>query len=249
MGNPVKRTAKGLGHWAILGFLAFAGGAADSSAARAEGLRVSPVILDVTAPGATSTLDLRNDGPATIMIQTRVFRWVQQDGLDRYEPTRDVVVSPPMTRLEPGAKQSVRVVRIAKGSVASEEAYRVFVDEVPDMSQSRAGTVAFATRLRIPVFFTAPGSRLPDVRWSVTRESGRTTLQAHNAGDIRLRLADVKLVSGGDTVHSHDGLVGYVLGGASMRFPLGQASRLPNGPVSLQAETSRGTLKTDVQQQ
>ena len=150
-------------------------------------------------------------------------------------------------RLAPGAKQSVRVVRTGKTRVTGEEAYRVFVDEVPDLSRNRAGTVAFVTRLRIPVFFVAADARLPDVRWSLTRDSGGATLVAQNTGDVRLRLADLQLVQGGGTVTSHPGLFGYVLGGASMRFPLA-TSRIQNGPLSLHASTSRGPLNAAVSQ-
>ncbi|MDB5658752.1 MAG: molecular chaperone [Cypionkella sp.] len=245
----MKRNATILGlTWASAGLLALLTMLASGQAALAEGLRVSPVTIEVTAPGATSTLALRNDGPQAITIQARVYRWVQEGGEERYEPTRDVVVSPPMTRLKPGAKQSVRIVRTTKTRVNGEEAYRVFVDEVPDLSRSQAGTVAFVTRLRIPVFFVASGARLPEVRWSLTRDSGRAVLEAKNTGDVRLRLADVELVQGGGTVDSHKGLFGYVLGGASMRFPLGSASKFRNGPLSLQAVTSRGPLSAAVSQ-
>lgn len=240
---------KRLGTTAVLaGLLALGTVGVDGQAARAEGLRVSPVTLEVEAPGATASLALRNDGSQPITIQTRVYRWVQEGGVERYEPTRAVVVSPPMTRLAPGAKQSVRVVRTDKSHVTGEEAYRVFVDEVPDMSLNKAGTVAFVTRLRIPVFFVAADAHLPKVRWSLTRASGQAVLEAQNTGDVRLRLADLELVQGGNTVDRHEGLFGYVLGGASMRFPLGSASKFHNGPLSLQATTSRGPLNATVTQ-
>ena len=233
---------------AFIGLLTLGTVVGDGQAARAEGLRVSPVTLEVAAPGATTTLALRNDGPQPITIQTRVYRWVQEGGVERYEPTRAVVVSPPMTQLAPGAKQSVRVVRTDKTRVTGEEAYRVFVDEVPDLSLNRAGTVAFVTRLRIPVFFVAAGAELPQVQWSLTRVGGQAVLEAQNTGDVRLRLADVALVQGGRTVARHDGLFGYVLGGASMRFPLGATSKFRNGPLSLKVTTNRGTLNATVAQ-
>lgn len=233
---------------AFAGLVALGAMVAGAQAAQADGLRVSPVTLEVAAPGATTTLSLSNDGRQAITIQTRVYRWVQEGGVERYEPTRAVVVSPPMTRLEPGAKQSVRVVRTDKSRVTGEEAYRVFVDEVPDLSLNQGGTVAFVTRLRIPVFFVAAGAHLPNVRWSLTRDSGNAVLVAQNTGDVRLRLADLQLVQGGRTVESHDGLLGYVLGGASMRFPLGAASKVRSGPLSLQATTSRGPLNAVVTQ-
>jgi len=212
--------------------------------AHAEGLRVAPTSLDIPAPGATETLTLRNGGDAPIVVQARVFRWVQEGGSERYVPTREVVVSPPMTQLAPGATQTVRIIRTAKTRVNDEEAYRVFIDEIPDRSRLRPGQVAFATRLRIPVFFTARGATRADVRWSIRRQGGAAVLTARNAGQSRLKLADLRLLRNGRTVYRQDGLFGYVLGGSEMRWVLKQG--VGGGRLELRAETNQGAIRTDV---
>jgi len=84
---------------------------AGATTARAEGLRVAPVLLEVQAPGAQTSLTLRNVGKQPITVQARVFAWDQGAGKDRLVPTRDVVVSPPITQVRPGAEQSIRIVR------------------------------------------------------------------------------------------------------------------------------------------
>ena len=43
--------------------------------ASAGSLQVEPVLVDVAAPGAASTVTLRNEGAAPINAQIRVFRW------------------------------------------------------------------------------------------------------------------------------------------------------------------------------
>lgn len=205
--------------------------------ASAEGLRVSPVLLDITAPGATSTLTLRNEGGMAITVQTRSFRWTQQGGQEQLARTKDVVVSPPSTRLEPGATQTIRVIRTSKAPVTIEEAYRVIVNEVPDQSRLRSG-VAFATELRIPVFFTPRGATSPDVAWSLQNAGNATVLVAQNRGGTRLRIADLRL-DGGKV--SRPGLLGYVLAGASMQWPVAAAGRFGGG-TQMQAATSLGAL-------
>ena len=47
---------------------------------RAATLQVEPVLIDVTAPGAASTITLRNEAAAPINVQIRVYRWSQVDG-------------------------------------------------------------------------------------------------------------------------------------------------------------------------
>ncbi|SNT76139.1 molecular chaperone [Paracoccus seriniphilus] len=216
-----------------------------STFAGADGLRVSPVMLDVPAPGATTTLTLRNEGRQPITVQARSFRWEQGKGQERLRRTKDVVVSPPATRLAPGASQTIRVVRTSKRPVRSEEAYRVFINEVPDQGRSRSGAVAFATELRIPVFFTPAGARNPDVVWSLRNSRGATFLVGQNRGDTRLRLADLRMTGASGARVARRGLVGYVLGGATMQWPVAAAGRLGAG-ARLKAATNLGTLDAQV---
>ena len=214
----------------------------------AEGLRVTPVVLEVPSPGSATTLTLKNESKAPLTVQARVFRWTQQDGAERLERTSDVVVSPPAVQLPPGATQTVRVIRTAGAPVRGEEAYRVVINEIPDQSRRSAGAVAFVTELRIPVFFAAADVRGPDVLWTLRQSNKATWLVAMNRGDSRLRLADLQLQGASGAKVSHQGLLGYVLGGASMQSPIASAGRL-GGTARLRAITNVGPLDNGVASQ
>src|SRR5437588_508203 len=93
---------------------------AASVGARAGSLQVEPVLIDVAAPGAASTVTLRNEGSMPINAQIRVFRWSQVDGKENLEPTDDVVASPPAAKLASKTNYVVRVVRVTKRPVSGE---------------------------------------------------------------------------------------------------------------------------------
>lgn len=213
--------------------------------ALAEGLRVTPVLLEIAAPGSASTLTIRNEGRTSLSIQARVFRWTQQGGSEKLDRTSDVVVSPPAVQLAPGATQTVRVIRTHGGPVRGEEAYRVVMNEIPDQSRRQASAVAFATELRIPVFFAASNVRMPDVSWSLRQSGSATWLVAANRGESRLRLADVQLHGASGAKVSHPSLLGYVLGGTTMQWPIAPAGRL-GGSARLTAATNVGPLNAGV---
>src|SRR5262245_62290058 len=99
------------------------------STAGAGALRVAPILLEVPAPGATTTLNLRNEGDRNLRVQIRVFRWTGTQTDPILEPTTDVVVSPPAAMLTPGTEYVVRVVRVTRQQVAGEESYRALGDE------------------------------------------------------------------------------------------------------------------------
>ena len=185
------------------------------TSSEAASLRVAPVVLDLRAPTAASTIRIWNDARRPINVQVRVFRWVQQNGEDAYEATNDVVASPPITTLQPGGENLVRIVRTSKRPVDGEESYRLVVDELPDPSRRAANTVVMVVRHSIPVFFANPEAQGAAPSWTVQQRRGGYVVTVRNRGSQRLRISNLALSSGGATLAQQDGLVGYVLGNSS----------------------------------
>lgn len=213
-----------------------------ASGASAASLQVAPVLLEVAAPGAAVTLTLRNKGAKPIATQVRVFRWIQDAGRERLEPTDDVVASPPAVELQPAQDYVVRVVRVTPKPMEGEEAYRLFIDELPEPAQ-RPRTVNFIVRHAIPLLFDAQDTSAPDVKWRVTQSGRSISLSAANRGDRRIRLAAVK-ISGrpGEGVSFGPGLVGYALGHSTMSWtaPASRSVFRPGAKVTITGQTEEG---------
>ena len=111
---------------------------------QAASLQVAPVLVEVPAPGATSTLKLRNEGTKPLDAQIRIFQWTQVDGEDVLTPTNDVAASPPAASLRPSTDYTVRVVRTKKEPVVNEEAYRLLIDELPAPVTGQSSAVSIA---------------------------------------------------------------------------------------------------------
>jgi fimbrial chaperone protein len=187
-----------------------------SSSAWASSLSVLPITVAVPQPASIGTLTLRNREARPLNAQIRVFRWTQVDGEDKLEPTSDVVASPPIVTISPGADYVVRLQRTASAEVTGEEAYRTVVDELPNPNRQRNGSIALVVRYLVPTFFLSPDASQPRLAWSLTRKDGQTVLTATNSGDGRIRLADLKIqTAGGRTLMVGKGLAGYVLGHSS----------------------------------
>lgn len=225
---------------AALGALILAAGSAQSAS-----LRVAPTNLELIAPDSAAVLNVGNSAESPINVQVRVFRWSQENGQERLEPTNDVVASPPMIQLRSGGENLVRVVRVSKRPINGEESYRVIVDELPDARRQQAGTVSMVLRHSIPVFFKSPEAKPADITWSIGRSSNGVVLQASNRGDSRIRLADLRLSQGGRAVGGKEGLLGYVLAGSTMQWPIG-ARGLGGGALELNAQTDFGPITTRV---
>jgi fimbrial chaperone protein len=116
-------------------------------------LRVAPIVLDLKNGATVSSVKVWNEDRTPLNVQARIFKWTVQNGKNVLEPTRDVVVSPPITTLAPGTENIVRVVRVAKQPVNGRESYRLIIDQLPDRSTAKPGTVSILVRHAIPVYF------------------------------------------------------------------------------------------------
>lgn len=206
---------------------------------------MQPALVDVVAPQSASTITLRNAGSTPSTVQIRVFRWSQSNGEESLTPTEDVVASPPAITLAPGVDYVARIVRVTKRPVPAEEAYRLLVDELPDASRARSGTVQLLVRHSIPVFFGSPQRTQPAVDWTVSKRDGRLIVSAHNRGSKRLRISALSLRdAGGHNISFGNGLVGYALGQSTMRWiaPVKGRKFAAKGSVSVSAEGTEGAI-------
>jgi len=218
--------------------------AAAFSPAKAGSLQVEPVILDVTAPGAASTITLHNAGPTQINSQIRVFKWSLVNGEEKLEPTDDVVASPPSVTLGPNAKNIVRVVRVTKTPVVGEESYRLLVDQLPDLAQQKNGAVNLLVRYSLPVFFGAADRKSPTLAWSVAVKGDKLTLAAHNTGDRRLRLSSLTIKDAqGRSISLGNGLAGYALGQSTKSWTIPARGFAAAGSASISAQSDGGPVQ------
>jgi fimbrial chaperone protein len=188
-----------------------------ATAARGQ-LQAGPTLVEI-APGASAgRMTLSNTGDTAVSAQVRVFRWTQVDGEDRLTPTQDVVLSPGIARIEPGAQQVVRVVR--QGNVASgqDQTYRIVVDELPPPAdQAPEPGINFRMRYVVPVYARTAGATAP----ALACELRAAVLACTNTGGQAAQLGATRLIDkNGKLVALSRGLFGYVLPNARRQWPL-----------------------------
>lgn len=215
----------------------------------ASGLQVSPIGLRLPSTAQADALWLTNTGTEPVHAQVRVFRWSQANGKDILEPSRDLVVSPPMVTIAPGDRQMVRAIRQVPAPSGTEASYRVIVDELPIDGSDQPG-LKFVLRYSIPVFLAPAGD--PPVRatlqamWDNSPDG--MVLRVSNTGDGHAQIADVVWRGAkGQSMVLCPGLVGYALPGSTMSWHLPQGARQAGGAVKarINGETSESTLVVD----
>lgn len=229
-------------HVSLIALLAWA------FASNASNLQVTPIVLEFSENQQANALWLENNGDRAANAQVRVLRWSQAGANDVLEPSQALRASPAIVQVLPGQRQLVRIVRPAPLPTAGpyEQAYRLWVDELPKADEQSPSGLQFLLRYSIPVFVLPQAaqpreqtgkapldtSRL-QARWQLA--NGVLILDVYNAGKQRVRLSELGWRADNGTITPlHPGLLGYALAGQHMQWRLPLATELPH-PGHLQA--------------
>lgn len=206
----------------------------------ATSVLIWPIDPVIDAGQKAGALWLENRGDEVANLQVRVFTWRQGDFDDQYKEQREVIGSPPVAKIEPGQKQLIRLNRIGSSPVGQEQAYRIIIDEIPSARPPGDGTdkpqaaIRFQMRYSVPLFVYGEGLRgkpdandprdaagvgKPLLSWRQVSVQGRPFVELRNTGPVHARLTDVVMQQGGQERPVVQGLLGYVLPGAIMRWP------------------------------
>jgi fimbrial chaperone protein len=205
---------------------------------------VDPVLAD---DQQSTALWLENKGESPVNLQVRVLAWSQQEFEDQYQNQRQMIGIPQIAQIAPGQKQLVRITRMAATPAGQQQAFRVVIDEIPTPLATNATAttgVRFNMRYVIPLFVygagLVPGSAgqgiydatgaavLPQLGVQQVSVDGKAYMQIRNDGPVHARLTDASVERAGKQQVVQAGLMGYVLPGASMRWPLPAAEEQPS---------------------
>jgi fimbrial chaperone protein len=215
------------------------------------GVSVSPVLLTLGTKHASTAVTVTNDTKEEKVFQADPMAWRHQGEEDVYEATTQIVASPPLFRLMPGAKQVVRV-GVPDGGVAAttERSYRLFLQEIPAGprgDESGGGQLKMLLRLGLPVFHGPAAPQPENMVWQVRHNAdGMLELEMHNAGNVHVRLSDLQLTLPGVAAPLKVEGFTYVFAGESRHWLLDPGKSWHGGSVKYSVQTEQGVRSVDL---
>ena len=207
----------------------------------------NPVRLTLSAKARTTSLTLENKGEQPVQVQAEVMVWSQQDGVDVLAPSRDLLISPPIFTLAPGAAQTVRVGLLRTPDPARELTYRLFLQEVPPLPPPGQQGVSMVLRLGLPVFVAPPVPTSPALRWQLKAESANAiTLTLSNSRNTHVQVIEVKLFMQDGTPLADKQLASYVLAERSRSWRLESRHPWRGEKLQLKAKTDGGDVTVEI---
>jgi fimbrial chaperone protein len=216
----------------------------------AGSLSVSPIRIELSSAQRSVALTVRNDGDQPTVVQAQLVAWSQADNDDRLEPTTDILASPPIFTVAPGASQIVRIALRRAPDAARERSYRVLVTEVPGKPQPESAGAQFTLKISLPIFVDASGAKtLPQVEWSGTRTAkGELALTAANTGAKHIQVQAVEVTRAGSDPDARFAGPWYILPGQRRTVTIKPTDgrTIAADRVRIKAETDAGPLAADV---
>ena len=170
-----------------------------SARAAAGEFVINPLRVTLDRTTRATEVIVRNDDKTPLRMQVQAMTWTQNvDGVDQYEPADALLYFPRTMEIPPGESRIVRV-GVRAAPVTREEAYRLFIEELPPASaaEEQASGTSLRIYLRVGVaVFVAPAQ--PERKVEITR-LGMTARQVAwtvaNSGNVHIRADQVELAA------------------------------------------------------
>lgn len=218
------------------------------TSAQAGTFVVSPVRATLTVSQQVGALTVRNDSAEPTVVQLEVLSWSQQDAKDIYEPTREILATPPIFTVPPGGSQIVRVGLRRAPDPERELSYRLYLQEVPPPPKPDFQGLQVALRIGIPVFVLPSAPAKPVLRWQLSRTpQGQLRVSLSNDGNAHIQVANFRLVPAGREPLPTQQVAAYVLPGQSRDWLMDVAPTPPPGSaLRLFAQTDAGDIQAEL---
>jgi len=216
--------------------------------AHAGSLWVGPTRVELTREHPVAVLEVRNDNPGPAIVQIERMTWSQDGGRDRYATTSLLIATPPVFELAAGATQTLRVALRDWQQLTQEEAFRIYVREVPRVPSGASSGLQFALRVGVPVFANFPGTS-PHLQWALKPiAGGQLALSARNTGGRWAHIIRLEVrAAGGGQILWRSNEPGYVIAGGERLWTDVALPAVHSGQqLDLLAVTDAGDLRVAV---
>jgi len=227
--------------------LALAVWLAAAGSAAAGSFSLAPIRIEMDKGRATGVVTLHNDADVPVTIQIEAVAWTQPEDGDRYVPTHDLIVTPPVFVVPPKSDQIVRVARRPAADTGSEIPYRLFFQEVPDTTPQSGTGLRIALRVGVPVFVAAAGAA-PDLAFAAEMAAdGSVAITAANHGRAHVQVTDFEVRAENGVALGAVSGSRYLLPGSATRWTLKPAAgETPSGTLKIQGHSDRGPIAAEV---
>jgi fimbrial chaperone protein len=217
-----------------------------------QSLQISPTSVNLSRSQRIVPVTIKNKSDHPFILKTEVVRWTKQNIKDKenkdiYTPSRDLLVTPPVSQVKPGETRTLRIGLVRDpGSPDKEVMYRVYLTQLPIKKKGEQGVnIHLHWRFGIPVG-VLPDKPIYKMTGKAIRKNDTLQTTYTNIGNSRIKVLKLVLRNTvSDKIIQEKELHSSLFPGESEDWSLTLKQPL-QGPVKLQLITSPGHLEHDI---
>ncbi len=222
------------------------------STAQAGSFMVDPTRIELGQGQLSATLTIRNDDKEPSVIRVEARAWDQDGEQDKFETSKEILVTPPIITVAPGGDQIVRIALRRPLDPAKELSYRIFLQEVPPPPRPGFNGLQVALRISLPVFAKPATGIAPKAGWKVAYQAKDHALRVSlaNKGNAHLQLQEFKFSApGSEAVLALQQTSVYLLPGKTRDWTIKLAPtvRVTGDRLRLRASTDAGDMDQELE--
>lgn len=119
---------------------------------------IMPIELEINKNNKIAVMTLQNNDVTEKRFQLKILKKEHKDGKEEYKPTKDLIATPVMFKVESGKMQLIRVAIKDKENISqARDVYRISVQELPHrikIDNNITSTVDFIIEFNVPIIIS-----------------------------------------------------------------------------------------------
>ncbi len=212
---------------------------------------VNPVRVYLDGKSKTGSLVVENTSDEVVTIQATLNSWTQADGMDKNEPTEDLLVSPPIFKVQPQSRQVVRIGFLKTPDATREGTYRLFLQEVPQPRKPDEQGMGVSLRMSLPIFVApSAGNHQALLKWTAQSvDDNHLKLSLANSGNAHIQITAISVsLPDGSYLAGSPAMMTYILPGQLHTWDFITDKPWKNGAlrVAVKSDAAAPGVETDV---
>ena len=208
---------------------------------------VTPVRIFMTPRDRATAITITNESDEELVMQADVYAWKQKaSGEDDLVLSEDLILSPPILKLAPRARQVVRLAMVKPPEAGPRQGtYRMILREVPEAKKDPKNVeLQVALAFSLPVFVTPPGAKR-DMACSGERQArDAIKVSCENTGDTYMQPREFVVSSGNGQKLAARENAAYILPGMRRSVDIRRAEGpIPGGKLKLDVSLDDGSTR------
>ncbi len=195
-----------------------------ASTALAAGIEITPIHVNLTEKAPIATVRLLNNSTKPMSFQVFQKHWSQQKSKSELTSSENLVITPPIFTLKPGAQQLLRVGMVDIKPSKTEQSYRMIIQQLPgDGLQANDKRIQLQVLLAmsVPIFIKPITAANHQLDLTIVKRPDHTfMLSMKNTGNEHLQIYSLRLAQKNTPEFKQTDRARYILPNATQQLTL-----------------------------